>query len=175
MFKTLSVVAVLAVAAVMVHAATKPDTFSVQRSASIAAPAARVFALIDDPRAFNSWNPYAQKDPTIRVRYEGAARGPGAAYEWKSQHVGAGRMEVIESAAPDRVAMRLDFQKPIRTSNRVEFTLDPNGQATQITWAMTGPMPYVSKLMTTFIDMDEMVGGDFEAGLAKLKETAEST
>ncbi len=148
----LSVAAVLgvAIAGVLIYAATKPDTFSVQRSAVIAAPPDKLFGLINEPKAFNTWNPYARKDPQVKLRYEGATSGPGAAYAWESESLGVGRMEVVESAAPTRVAMRLEFEKPMRAKNRVDFTLLPQGATTQVTWAMSGPMPYISKLFTTF-------------------------
>jgi uncharacterized protein YndB with AHSA1/START domain len=171
--KTILAVAALAIAGLLVYAATKPDHFSVQRSATIAAPPDKLFPLINDVKAFNSWNPYALKDPAIKLRYEGAASGPGAAYAWESESAGVGRMEVIEAAAPNRVAMRLDLEKPMAATNRVEFTLVPQGSTTQVTWAMSGAMPYSHKLMTTFFDMDKMVGSDFEAGLANLKAAAE--
>lgn len=166
-------VATLAVAGVLIYAATKPDTFSVQRSATIAAPPDKLFGLINEPKAFNTWNPYALRDPQVKLRYEGAASGPGAAYAWESESLGVGRMEVIEAVASTRIAMHLNFEKPMQTKNRLEFTLKPQGAATQVTWAMSGPMPYLSKLITTFFDMDKMVGGDFEAGLANLKAAAE--
>jgi len=151
----------------------QPDTFSIQRSASIAATPQRLFALISDVKAFNTWNPFARKDPAIQLGYEGAASGVGAAYTWQSDEVGAGRMEIIEAVAPNQVAMRLAFTKPFATTNRVEFTLQPQGANTQVTWAMTGPMPYLSKLICTFVSMEKMVGPDFEAGLANLKAAAE--
>lgn len=173
MFKMISLLAVLAVAGLLIYAGSKPDSFSIQRSASIAAPPDRLFALINDTKAFNTWNPYALKDPTIKLRYDGAPSGPGAAYAWESDSVGAGRMEIVEAAAPNRVAMRLAFEKPMKTTNRIEFTLQPQGAQTQVTWAMSGPMPYLSKLMTTFFSMEKMVGPDFEAGLANLKAAAE--
>lgn len=173
MIKTILGVIALAIAAVLIYAATKPDTFTLQRSATIAAPPEKVFPLIADMKAFNTWNPWALKDPATKMAYEGPASGVGAAYSWDSEQLGAGRMEVTEAAAPSRVAARLEFKRPFATTNRVEFTLQPQGALTQVTWAMSGPMPYVSKLMTTFVSMDKMVGSDFEAGLANLKTAAE--
>lgn len=107
------------------------------------------------------------------MNYEGPASGPGAAYAWSSDKLGVGRAEIIEAAPARLVAMRLAFEKPMRSTNRVEFTLQPEGTATRVTWAMSGPMPYLSKLMTTFFSMEKMVGPDFEAGLANLKAAAE--
>jgi uncharacterized protein YndB with AHSA1/START domain len=173
MIKTALGVIAVAIAAVLIYAATKPDTFSIQRSTSVAAPPERVFGLINDMKAFNSWNPWARKDPTTQLSYDGPASGVGAAYSWSSEKLGSGRMEVIESAPPNKVATKLAFTKPMATTNRVEFAVQPQGAQTQVTWTMTGPMPYVSKLMTTFFSMEKMVGPDFEAGLANLKAIAE--
>jgi uncharacterized protein YndB with AHSA1/START domain len=173
MLKKILGVIVLAIAAVLIYAATKPDTFTLQRSASIAAPPDKIYPLIADMKAFNTWNAWALKDPTAKMTYEGPASGVGAAYGWDSDALGAGRMEVTEAAPPSRVAAKLEFKRPFEVTNRVEFTLQPQGTDTQVTWAMSGPMPYVSKLMTTFVSMDRMVGPDFETGLANLKALAE--
>lgn len=173
MFKKILGIVGLAVAAVLIYAATKPDTFTLQRSAAIGAPAEQLFPLIADVKAFNTWNPYALKDPASKMNYEGPTSGVGAAYSWDSEQLGAGRMEITEAAAPSKVQAKLEFKRPFATTNRVEFTLQAQGAQTQVTWAMSGPMPYLSKLMTTFVSMDRMVGADFEAGLANLKALAE--
>jgi uncharacterized protein YndB with AHSA1/START domain len=173
MIKIVLGIVALAIAAVLIVAATKPDSFSLQRSTQITAPPERVFGLINDVKAFNTWNPFARKDPTIKLGYDGAASGVGAAYSWDSEKLGSGRMEIVESVPASRVAMKLAFTKPMTTTNRVEFALQPQGAQTQVTWTMTGPMPYLSKLMTTFVSMEKMVGPDFEAGLANLKSVAE--
>jgi uncharacterized protein YndB with AHSA1/START domain len=173
MLKKILGVIVLAIAAVLIYAATKPDTFTLQRSAAIAAPPDKIFALINDVKAFNTWNPWALKDSTAKMNYEGPASGVGAAYGWDSEQLGAGRMEITDAAAPSRVQAKLEFTRPFAITNRVDFTLQPQGAQTQVTWAMSGPMPYVSKLMTTFVSMERMVGPDFEAGLANLTALAE--
>lgn len=164
----------LALLAVLVYAATKPDSFTLQRSISVAAPPDKLFALINDMRAFNTWNPFARKDPAQVLSYEGPAAGVGAAYTWEGPVVGKGRMEVLETVPHTRLAMRLDFEKPMQARNQVVFSLEPQGAQTRVTWAMSGPMPYLSKLVTTFYSMDKMVGGDFEAGLSYLKAAAEA-
>jgi len=170
--KTLGVL-VLAIAAVLIYAATKPDTFTLQRSTSIAAAPDKVYPLIADVKAFNTWNPWALKDPTTKMAYEGPPSGVGAAYNWDSEQLGAGRMEITGASPSSRLQAKLEFKRPFAVTNGVEFTLQPQGASTQVTWAMSGPMPYLSKLMTTFVSMDKMVGSDFEAGLANLKALAE--
>jgi uncharacterized protein YndB with AHSA1/START domain len=175
MLNTIVIIVVLLVAAVLLYAVTRPDTFSLQRSTVIAAPPEKVFVLISDLKAFNTWNPFALKEPTAKIQYEGATDGPGAAYSWQGRAMGSGRLEVVEVVAPTKVVMRLDFKKPTQATHRVEFTLAPQGaQATQVTWAMSGSTPYLSKLMTTFVSMDKVMGGEFEAGLANLKVAAQT-
>ena len=171
-------IVVLVVLAVLVsllgYAATRPDMFRVQRSAVIKAPAWKVFALIEDLRSFNSWNPYERREPGVKGTYSGAARGVGAAYAWDGRKVGAGRMEIIASQAPNSVTMQLDFVRPFKASNTAEFTLRAEGDTlTVVTWAMHGPAPYLFKLMGVVFDSDGMIGKDFEAGLANLRALTE--
>lgn len=174
MLKTALLVVVVVLAAVLVYAATRPDTFRVQRSAQIAAPAAKIHALIDDLHSFNTWNPYEKKDPNLKGSYSGPPRGPGAAYAFEgNKDVGKGSLTILDSAPPQRVTMRLDMLAPFEGHNTVEFTLAPAGNATEVTWAMHGPTAFIGKLMGLFFDMDKMIGRDFEAGLANLKAVAE--
>jgi Polyketide cyclase / dehydrase and lipid transport len=172
---TILLLALAAVAALLlIVAATRPDTFRVTRTAVIKAPAAKIFALIDDLRSFNNWNPYERKDPGVKGSYSGPARGVGAAYAWDSRKVGAGRMEITASEAPNKLTMQLDFIKPFKARNTAEFTLQPQGEhLTVVSWAMHGPSPYLAKLMGLVFNMDTMIGKDFEAGLAHLKALTE--
>jgi uncharacterized protein YndB with AHSA1/START domain len=174
MLKIIAVVVVVLLAAVVVLAATKPDTFSVQRATSIKAPPEKIFALINDYHNWGSWSPYENRDPTMKRTYSGAATGAGAVYEWDgNKDVGKGRMEVTDTSPPSKVTIKLDFVKPFEAHNIVDFTLEPQGEATNVTWAMHGPAPFVSKVMQVFFNMDKMVGKDFETGLANLKTVAE--
>lgn len=173
MIKTTLLVIVAAIAALLLYAATRPDAFRVERSTLIAAPPAKVYGLIVDLHGFNTWNPFSKKDPTTKGSYSGPASGPGAAYAWDGEKTGQGSMQIVEAAAPTKVAMKLDFIKPFEAHNRADFSLVPEGGATRVTWAMHGPLPYLAKVMHVFINMDRMVGSDFEAGLADLKTLAE--
>jgi len=171
--KILIVVAVL-IAGVLGYAATRPDTFRVERAASIKAPPEKIFALVNDLRRWGSWSPWEKKDPAMRRTFGDATSGKGATYAWEgNEDVGRGRMEIAESVPPSRVRIKLDFVKPFEAHNLVDFTLEPRGEATQVTWAIHGPSPYVSKLIGIFVSMDSMIGRDFEAGLADLKAVAE--
>jgi hypothetical protein len=176
MKKTLTIIggaiAVL-VAAVLIYAATKPDVFRVQRAASIKAPPEKIAVVLSDFHAWQGWSPWEKMDPAMKRSYSGAEKGKGAAYAWEGNgKVGQGRMEITD-AAPSRVALNLDFIKPFEAHNKVVFTLTPKGDATEVNWAMQGPVPYPAKIVHVFMDMDSMVGGQFEAGLANLKTLAE--
>lgn len=164
---------VLAIAIVAAIASQRPDTFRVSRTASIAAPPDKLFALINDVREFNSWSPYVLRDPQATGRYTGPAAGPGARYDFDGKKSGSGSFEITQATPPSQVRMRLDMTAPFEVHNIVTFTLVPQGNATQATWAMEGPAPFLSKFMGVIFDMDRMVGTDFEAGLTNLKARAE--
>lgn len=174
MLKKILIVLVLAVAGVLLYAATKPDTFQVQRRATIAAPPERVFALIDDFHRWGEWSPWEKLDPAMTRTFEGPASGTGAVYAWKgNKDVGQGRMEITESTPPGRIAIKLDFIEPMESDNVTEFVLAPKDGGTEVTWTMRGPSPYLTKVMDTVVGMDRLVGKDFEAGLANMKAAAE--
>jgi uncharacterized protein YndB with AHSA1/START domain len=178
MLKIVAVVVVVlavSVAVVLVLAANKPDVFQVERATSIKAPPEKIFALINDFHKWGAWSPYEKKDPAMKRTYRGAESGKGAVYAWEGdKNVGQGLMEIADSTPPSKIVLKLDFVKPFEAHNIVEFTLDPKGDTTEVRWVMRGPTPYLAKVVHLFFDMDSMVGGDFEAGLANLKTLAET-
>ena len=146
----------------------------VQRVATINAPPEKIFPLINDFHSWTMWSPYETVDPAMKKTYSGAPSGKGAVYEWVgNSQVGQGRMEIVDTAMPSRVSIKLDFVAPFEGHNTAEFALTPQGNATNVSWTMDGPSPYVAKLMGVFVDMDEMIGKDFATGLANLKRLAE--
>jgi carbon monoxide dehydrogenase subunit G len=154
---------VVLVAAFLVLAATKPDTFRVQRATSIKAPPEKIFALINDLYSWRAWSPYEKKDPAMKRILSAESNGKGAVYEWEGNtDIGKGRMEITDTSPPSKVIIKLNFVKPFEAHNIVEFTLEPNGDSTNVTWAIHGPSPYLSKLMSIFFSMDSMIGKDFE-------------
>lgn len=172
----LAAVLVGAVAVVLLLAARKPDNFVVQRATIINAPADRIFPLINDYRQWTAWSPYETKDPQMKRMFGAATAGKGATYAWEGDsNVGAGNMTIVESAPSSKVGIRLVMTKPITADNDVSFTLTPQGAGTSVTWAMQGAAPFFAKVIHVFFNMDKMVGGDMEAGLAKLKSAAEKT
>jgi hypothetical protein len=165
---------VLAIAGVLGFAATRPAFFTVERTASIKATPDRIFPLIEDFRRWKEWSPYEKLDPDMKRTLGGAEKGAGAVYAWDGDSkAGAGRMEITDAPAPVRVTIKLDFTRPFESRNTAEFRLVPKGDATEVTWAMHGPSSYLTKLIGVFMDMDRMIGKDFEAGLAGMKAIAE--
>jgi uncharacterized protein YndB with AHSA1/START domain len=174
MIKTIVIVLVVIIAAILIYAATKPDAFRVQRATNIKAPPDRIFALINDFHKWGGWSPWEKLDPEMKRTHSGAAEGKGAVYAWEgSGKVGAGRMEIMESSTPSKIVIKLDFIKPFEGHNTAEFTLEGKGDTTDVTWAMYGPASFISKVMQVFVSMDSMIGKDFEAGLANMKAIAE--
>jgi uncharacterized protein YndB with AHSA1/START domain len=168
-------VLVVVVAVLLVYAAARPDSFRIERSAVIKAAPEKVFPLINDFHQWTAWSPWETIDPTLKRSYSGAPSGKGTAYAWEgNKDVGSGRMEITESIAPAKIVMRLDFFKPFEAHNTTEFTFTRQGDATTVSWAMYGPSPFASKLMGVFFNMDRMVGGQFDKGLAQLKAIAEA-
>jgi len=173
MLKIIVIAIVVLLSALLAYAATKPGIFRVQRATSIKAPPERIFALINDFHRWGSWSPWEKLDPAMKRTHSGAASGKGAVYEWEGNgKVGAGRMEITDTS-PSKVIIKLDFIRPFEGHNIAEFSLDAAGDSTGVTWAMHGPNRYLSKLMSVFLNMDRMIGKDFETGLANLKTNAE--
>jgi uncharacterized protein YndB with AHSA1/START domain len=167
-------VAAAIVAAGLIYAATKPNTFMVQRTALIAAPPERIFPMIDDLRAQSAWSPF-EKDPDMKRTHSGEPRGAGAVYEWDgNRQVGAGQIAITESIPSSKVVLLLDMLRPFKAHNTVTFTLDRDDAGTRVTWSMQGRQPFMAKVMGLFMDCDKMVGSQFEEGLAKLEALAES-
>ena len=165
---------VVVVLAILGLAAMRPHTFTVRRATTIKATPAAIFPLINDFRAWPTWSPYEHKAPKMQRRLSGAEVGVGAIYEWTGdKNVGQGRMEIIDSTAPSTVVIKLDFYKPFEAHNRATFAMVTQGDGTEVSWTMDGPAQFIGKLMGLFINLDRMVGNDFETGLANLKRLTE--
>jgi len=151
------------------------NTFQVQRAANIQAAPETIFPLVNDFHNWHLWSPWETLDAAMKKTYSGAPSGKGAVYEWSgNSKAGQGRMEIMESTPPFRIAIKLDFVKPFEGHNIAEFTLQPKNGSTDLVWSMSGPEPFIFRLMKIFFSMDKMLGKDFEAGLAKLKSLAET-
>lgn len=156
-------------------AAMKPDSFRVERNIVIDAPPESVFPLLNDLREYTRWSPYEGRDPAMQRSFSAVTTGKGASYAWHgNKYVGSGRMQITDSRPGQQVLIQLDFESPMEAHNSVVFSLVPTGSGSTVSWAMEGPMPFISRLFSIFMDFDTMVGTDFATGLAKLKTLAET-
>jgi uncharacterized protein YndB with AHSA1/START domain len=170
----IAVILAVAIAVVLILAATKPNRFSVRRETTVKAPAEKIFLLINDFHQWVTWSPWERRDPALKRSYSGAESGKGAVYGWEgNKSVGSGRMKILESATPSKIVIKLDFFKPFEGHNTAEFTMLPQGDGTHVIWLMHGPAPFINKVMQVFMNLDKMIGKDFEAGLASLKQLTE--
>jgi uncharacterized protein YndB with AHSA1/START domain len=175
MLKTILIALIVIVAVFIVVASMQPSEFSVTRTATISAPASAVFAQVNDLHEWEEWSPWANRDPAAKKTYEGPSAGTGAIYRWAgNKEVGEGSLTITESRPNDLIRMKLEFLKPFQATNTVEFTFKPQGDQTLVTWTMMGKNNFIAKVLHLFMDMDKMVGGDFEKGLAQIKSLVET-
>ena len=164
-----------ALAALGALVATRPDAFRIERSATIAAPPAAVFTLVNDFHQWARWSPWEKLDPQMQKTFEGAPAGVGASLHWSgNKKAGEGRMTITESKPEERVVTALQFIRPFAAHNVSEFALAPGPGGVAVTWAMTGRNNFMLKAFGLFANMDKMIGKDFEEGLANLKRVAEA-
>ena len=174
MIKIILIVFVVLIAALLALAASKPGTFRIHRATTIKARPEIIFPLINDFHNWGSWSPWEKLDPAMKRTFSGAANGKGAMYAWEgNRKAGVGNMEIAQSTPSSAVTIKLDFIKPFEAHNITEFTLTPAGDSTSVTWDMHGPSPFMSKVMQVFMNVDNLVGKDFESGLANMKRIAE--
>jgi hypothetical protein len=175
MLKKILIVLAVFVVVFVVIVALQPAEFRVVRSATISAPAQVVFAQVNDFHNWNAWSPWAKLDPAMKQTYEGAPAGIGAVYTWAgNKEVGEGRMTIIESRPSDLIRIKLEFFKPFAGTSIAEFTFKPESNQTAVTWSMSGEKNFMVKAFHLFMNMDKMIGDDFEKGLANLKSVAEA-
>lgn len=176
MFKKILIGLVVVIVVFAVIVAMQPSTFHIERSVAISAPPAAVFPQVNEARRWEAWSPYAKRDPHMTLTYEGPSAGVGAVYAWSgNREVGEGRSTIVESRPYDLVKFKLEFFKPMKGVNDVTFTFRPEGNQTVVTWSMDGKNNFVARAVCVFMDMDKMVGGDFEKGLTQLKALVEGS
>lgn len=175
MIQYIAITAAVVVVLVAGVVAFQPAEFRVARTATIAAPASAVFAQVNDFRNWEAWSPWARRDPAMRKTFEGASTGAGAVYSWAgNSEVGEGRSTIIESRPDDLIRIKLEFVKPFAATSTAEFTFEPRGSETAVTWSLAGTRNVMAKAIGLVMNMDRMVGGDFETGLAQLKSVVEA-
>jgi uncharacterized protein YndB with AHSA1/START domain len=174
LFRALVLISAL-IAGVLIFAATRPDLIRIERSTTINAPPEKIFPLIDDFHNWSQWAPQDKGDITVKRTFSGSASGEGAVSDWTGTgNTGRGRMSITRSVPPTNVSVLVDWVKPFQAHNLNEFTLEPQGATTKVTWTMQGTNVYMMKLMSVFTNMDRFMGKHFEDGLANLKAAAES-
>jgi hypothetical protein len=170
----IAVAAIVAVFVVIV--ALQPAAFRIERSATMRAPASAVHAQVNDFQNWRAWSPWENVDPALKRVYEGPRAGAGASYAWQgNKEVGEGRMTIVESRPGELVRIKLEFFKPFAATNAAEFSFRQAGDATTVSWSMTGRNSFVARAMCLFVNMDRMVGGMFEKGLAQMKSVVEKS
>jgi hypothetical protein len=171
--KILIGLAVMVVGLVLV-VTSRPSTFHIERSITIGAPAESAFVRVNDFHAWAAWSPWEKMDPQMKRTFEGPPAGPGASYAWAgNDKVGEGRMTMLESAKPSRVSIKLEFFKPWTATNAATFSFTPVHDGTKVIWAMDGHNNFGAKASSLFMNIDKLVGADFESGLVALKAEAE--
>jgi Polyketide cyclase / dehydrase and lipid transport len=171
--KLILIALIVLVVIALILAAFKPNSFSISRAVNIKAPPEKIAPLINDFHHMQTWSAWEKIDPAMKRTYSGASSGVGAHYAWQgNKNIGSGSMKITESS-PTKIAIKLDFTAPFEAHNMVEFTLTPSGDSTTVMQVMSGPSPYISKVMSMMCSMDKMVGTKFEEGLASLKVAAE--
>jgi hypothetical protein len=174
MFKKIAIGVVILVLIVLGLAVMQPDSFRVQRVIAIKAPPEKIMPLISDFHNWLQWSPWEKLDPSMNRQFSGAPKDVGAVYAWNgNKDVGSGRMEITSMAPPNKVGINLVFLEPFESHCVTDFTLEGKGDATTVTWTMSGPSNFMTKVMGLFASMDSMIGKDFEAGLASMKAAAE--
>jgi uncharacterized protein YndB with AHSA1/START domain len=175
MLKKLFIGLAVLLAVFAIVASRQPSDFKISRSTTVNARPAKVFAQVNDFHKWQNWSPWDKMDPSMKKSFEGPAAGEGAVYSWTgNSKVGEGKMTILKSQAPSLVAIQLDFMKPMKATNLTEFSFAPEGKGTQVSWTMSGHNNFVSKAFSVFMDMDKMIGSEFEKGLAQMKAQAEA-
>ena len=174
MLPIILIAAAVIVGLFLVFIATRPAEFRVTRTGRINAPADVVFENVNTLRKWDAWSPWAKLDPNCKNTFSGPESGPGSVMAWSgNKKVGEGRMTIIESRPAEFIGIKLEFIKPFPATNETLFTFKPHGDQTLMTWEMAGRHNFISKIFCTFMNMDKMVGGQFEQGLGKLKKIVE--
>jgi hypothetical protein len=176
MFKKILIALAVIIVIFVIVVALRPAEYRVVRSASVSAPPSTVFPQVNDFHNWTAWSPWAKLDPAMKQTYDGAPAGKGAVYAWAgNSKVGEGRMTITDSHPNDLVRIKLDFIKPFASTADTEFIFKPEGEQTLVTWTMSGHNNFMSKMFGVFVNMDKMIGGDFEKGLAQMKSVVEAS
>jgi hypothetical protein len=175
MLKKILIGAAVVIAAFLAFVATRPDHYEVAREQLVPAPAAVAYAQVADFHRWDGWSPWAKLDPQMKTTFEGAPGAVGSTYAWVgNKDVGSGKMTVLEARPGELVRIRLEFVEPFASVADTTIRFQPEGAGTRVRWSMAGENNFVGKAMCVFMDMDKMIGKDFEKGLAQLSAVAQA-
>ena len=171
----IGIVVLILIVALVILITTRPADFRIERSAEVSAPAEVVHGLINDFHEWARWSPYEKLDPNMKKTFEGPAAGPGAIYSWSGNNkAGEGRSTITQSNVGELVSIRLEFRRPFAATCQANFTLAPSQAGTRVTWSMDGTNNFMAKAFSLIVNMDKLVGKDFEEGLANLNRAAQA-
>jgi len=163
---------VVVLAGLAAFVASRPSTFQVRREGLVGGAPHEVFTIINDYSRWVEWSPWDKKDLNMKRTVEGPV-GPGAVYAWDgNSDVGSGRMTITDVKPGEEVAMRLEFFRPFKGTNHVTFKIEPSGEGSKVAWIMDGTYNFITKGVSLLMDMDKMIGADFELGLKQLDAVA---
>ena len=149
--------------------------FRISRFATMAAPQEDIFGQVNTLRNWEAWSPFEKLDPNMKRTYEGPPSGVGASQYWSGNSAaGEGRSTISESDPYNRIGLKLEMVRPMKATNDAEFTFVPENGQTRVTWTISGCNGFMGKAFSLFMNMDKMLGGEFEKGLADLKKVVES-
>lgn len=175
MLKIVSLIIVVSLVVLAIVINQRPSDMRITRSINIAAQPEVIFPHVNEFKKWEAWSPYAKLDPNMQTTYEGPATGEGSIYRWNGNNdVGEGQTKIVSSKPNESIGVELKFERPFKGTNDVEFTFKPEGNHTVVTWTMAGKTNFVSKAMGLVIDMDKMMGGQFDEGLSSLKKVVEA-
>ena len=175
MIKKILISIALILIAFLGYASTRPNHFRYERSGLIHSSPDKIYALTSNLKMGALWNPYAQKDPNMKAEFTGTLGEAGSKMDFDGNNeAGSGSLEVLKAIPNQAVDIRLTMTKPISVTNLIEYRLTPEGNDIRFSWAMSGEVGFIGKIIGVLIDCEKMVTKDFEVGIQNLKKICES-
>lgn len=158
----------------ILYVAMKSPDYVITRQITIHAPAEKIFPFLNNTKLAELWGPWKDVDPDATMSYTGPEEGIGAKTSWVGgKQLGTGSATIVDSVANAKVDIKLEYSKPMAMTQDSEYLITPDGAQNVVSWTVKGQNGFAGRLMSTFVDMDKVVGGMFEKGLAKLKAVVE--
>ena len=176
MIKKILYAVITLIALVCIYAAVAPSEYYVERQQAIAATPEKIFPLVNNSKKMNEWMPWAEADPKMVMTYSGPEEGVDAVSSWNSEgQMGVGSAKIIESIPNEKVVSLLEYKKPFEGIQTAEVSITSSAEGQSLVkWSVKGNNNFVGRVLCLFMNMDKMVGSQFEKGLLKLKELSET-